>query len=273
MSPKTRHRNPFERGWLRPGIILLVVVLIALGIATAATKLRANADSTKSSSPCPDLVIPAYFADWDPVLTMKPAPADLILDLPNGVGAGTAPDPAFQAQIRKAESSGITILGYSSTVDGLRPAGQVEADVRNYKAWYGVTHIFFDRVSGESAQLGYYKELSGYTHQLDGPGSVWFNPGAFPDEAYMSYGDVLMVFEGTYAQYTTEQVPSWVKNYPAGRFANTIYDAPSADLPNALKLAGERHALHVFVTDGTGGNPYAGVPSYWSSELKDGCGP
>lgn len=279
MSPRKLTARP----WLRPGIILLVAVLIALGIATAATKLMANADSSKpgrsgaggarpsSSSSCPELVLPAYFADWTPVFGAKP-PADLILDLPNGVGAGTAPDPSFTAQIRQAESLGITILGYSSTVDGLRPLADVEADVRDYKAWYGVTHIFLDRVSGQQAQLGYYTQLADYIHQVDGPGTVWLNPGDYPDQGYMAIGDVVMVFEGTYAQYATLQVPSWATSYPAAKYAHTIYDTPEADLSSALNLARERHATHVYVTDGTGGNPYAGVPSYWSSELSDSCG-
>lgn len=260
--------------WLRPGVILLVVVLIALGIATAVTKLltSANADGARSSS-CSDLVLPAYFADWTPVFSAKPAPADLILDLPNGVGAGTAPDPSFTAQIKKAQDLGITILGYSSTVDGLRPAADVAADVRNYKAWYGVTHIFLDRVSGQAAQLGYYQQLAGYIHQVDGPGSVWLNPGTYPDQGYMSIGDVVMVFEGTYAQYVSLPVPSWAGSYPAAKFAHTIYATAESDLASALKLAAERHAEHVYVTDGTGGNPYAGVPSYWPAELKDSCGP
>jgi hypothetical protein len=30
--------------------------------------------------------------------------------------------------------------------------------------------------------------------------------------------------------------------------------------------------MHVYVTDGTGGNPYAALPSYWSRESADGCG-
>ena len=59
----------------RPAIVLLVVVLIALGAATAVTKLLAHASGSPPATPaasgrpssCADLVVPAYFddmSDW-----------------------------------------------------------------------------------------------------------------------------------------------------------------------------------------------------------------
>ena len=74
----------------------------------------------------------------------KPPPSAMILNPATGVGAGSAPDPDFQAAAQAGADAGSVVLGYSSTADGLRPIGQVEADVRNYKAWYGVTGIFLD---------------------------------------------------------------------------------------------------------------------------------
>jgi hypothetical protein len=149
------------------------VVLLALGVATAATKLLADAAPATRAS-CVDLVVPAYFAAnyWAQAASTKPAPANMILDLPNGVGAGTAPDPSFQALVRQAKAADITILGYSSTVDGARPMADVKADVRHYKDWYGVTGIFLDRVSGDPAHFGYYRQLSEYIHQQDPGPSV-----------------------------------------------------------------------------------------------------
>jgi hypothetical protein len=289
MSPRNKHRRPAERGWLRPGIILVVVVLIALGIATAATKLLANANpsASPSTSPstsadatpsfgsgkpgCVDLVLPAYFSDWSAVFADKPVPADLILNPSTGIDAGTAPDPGFQTQVRQAQAAGITVLGYTSTNNAKYSMAQLEASVRHYKQWYGVTHIYLDVVLGDAAHLAYYQQIASYIHQLDGPGSVWLNPGYFPDEAYMSVGDVVDVFEGSYSQYLTAQVPSWARNYPAAKFANTIYATTAAVLPNTLKLAASRHAMHVFVTDEVLPDPYSGLPAYWSSEVADSC--
>jgi hypothetical protein len=210
--------------------------------------------------------------DWTRASGTRPTPANMILDLPNGVGAGQAPDPSFQALVRQAKSAGLTILGYSSTVDGARPMADVEADVRHYRDWYGVTHIFLDRVTGQSLQFAYYQRLSAYIHGLDGPSSVWMNPGTYPDEGYMSIGDVVMVFEGTYPQYLALQVPAWVGRYSPARFAHTIYATPEADLANALQLTHRRRAMHVYITDRTGANPYNALPGYWSREAAYGCG-
>jgi Spherulation-specific family 4 len=271
----------------RPAIVLVMVVLIALGVATAVTKLLAHASpSPPAASPvppvasgrpssCADLVVPAYFddmSDWARASRTRPAPANLILDLPNGVGAGPAPDPGFQAVVRQAKSAGVTILGYSSTVDGARPIADVEADARHYRDWYGVTHVFLDRVAGQAAQFGYYQQLSAYIHRLDGPSSVWMNPGVYPDQDYMSIGDVVMVFEGTYPQYLALSVPTWVTSYSPARFAHTVYATPGTDLMNAVELAQRRRAMHVYVTDRTGANPYNALPSYWSRESAYGCG-
>ena len=235
-----------------------------------------SSPATSSGKLCLQPVVPAYFyssAIWTQAANSKPAPSDIILDI-SGVGAGNAPDAHFQAVAQQAAAAGETILGYISTVDGQRPASQVETEVRNYKAWYGVTSIFLDRVSGKPQQLAYYQQIVNYIHGFDAGSSVWLNPGDYPDQQYMSIGNVVMVFEGTYAQYLTLQVPSWVDQYPASKFAHTIYATSAADLENALNLAASRRGGHVYVTDGAGANPYAGLPSYWSREdsvASSGC--
>jgi hypothetical protein len=244
--------------------------------STGQTSPGQTSSASSTGKVCLQPVVPAYFyssAIWTQAADTKPTPSDIILDI-SGEGAGDAPEAHFQAVAKQAEAAGETILGYISTIDGQRPASQVETEVRNYKAWYGVTNIFLDRVSGESQQLAYYQQLVNYIHQFDAGSSVWLNPGDFPDQQYMSIGNVVMVFEGTYSQYLTLQVPSWVYSYPASRFAHTIYATSGADLTNALKLAASRRGGHVYVTDGSGANPYGGLPSYWSREdsaASSGC--
>ena len=191
----------------------------------------------------------------------------MILDI-SGVGAGNEPDPHFTALVRQVKARGITVLGYISTVDGQRPTAEVETEVRNYKAWYGVTDIFLDRVTSTQPKAAYYRQLVSYIHQLNPGSSVWLNPGQYPDQTYMSIGDVVMVFEGTYAQYLSLHVPGWVDEYPASRFAHTIYATPPSGLSQVLNLAVSRRAGHVYVTDGSGSNPYDGLPSYWPREAS-----
>jgi len=253
-------------------LLVFAAIVVAACAAAGATRMTASSPVTAPAAGryCRQLVIPAYFyssSTWAQAADSKPPPSDIILDI-SGLGAGNEPDAHFRAVVRQVKTRGITILGYISTVDGQRSAAQVETEVRNYKAWYGVTDIFLDRVSGVEPQAAYYRQLVSYIHQFDTGSSVWLNPGEYPDRDYMSIGDVVMVFEGTYAQYLSLQVPSWTGNYPAPRFAHTIYATPSSGLYQVLKLATSRRAGHVYVTDGSGSNPYGGLPSYWSRETS-----
>lgn len=261
--------------WRRPASLTaagVVAVLAVTGISLGVS----GANSGTTGRFCEQLAVPAYFAPqyWAQAVHSKPPPADMILDI-SGVGAGTAPEPQFRALVNEAKAAGVTILGYSSTVDGQRPAAQVEADVRDYAAWYGVTSIFLDRVSGQPQQIPYYQQLANYIHRAHPGSQVWLNPGDYPDQRYMSTGDVVMVFEGTGAQYHAARVPGWALRYPAAKFAHTVYDVPGSDLANVLKLAASRHAGHVYVTDGSGPNPYQALPGYWPNEdsaATAGCG-
>lgn len=258
-----------------PAVASLVAACAAIVIAAAGaiSATWKDAPPAATARACARLIVPAYFdqlSSWAATARSKTPPADMILDI-SGVGAGAAPQPEFRAAVRSARAAGITVLGYISTVDGQRPLAEDEAEVRHYAAWYGVTSVFLDRVSGDPAHLGYYRALAAYVRQRDPRGQLWLNPGVYPDRAYMSLGGVVMVFEGTYAQYKTSAVPGWARAYPASRFAHTVYAASAADLDPALRLARARNAGHVYITDGTGANPYQALPGYWGAEDAAAC--
>jgi len=275
------------RAWLRPGIAAAAGVLVVLAATGITLGVKANSSSNNSGTSgadgsgrvsvavCEQLTVPAYFSApyWLNAIHSKHPPADMILDI-SGMGAGTGPEASMLYLVKKAQAAGITVLGYSSTVDGQRPIAQVEADVRHYAAWYGVTSTFLDLVSGKAQQFSYYKQLAEYIHGAHAGAQVWLNPGVYPDQDYMSIGDVVLAFEGTYAQYLALQVPSWASDYPAARFMHTIYATPQAALASAIKTAEQRGAGHIYITDLVGSNPYQGLPSYWSAEDTDanaGC--
>lgn len=249
----------------------VVVAALAGGAATASLVWKPARDvPAPQPSVCERVVVPAYFEppDWPRASGAKPPPASMILDI-SGMGAGPAARRDFRAAVGTARAAGVTVLGYISTVDGRRPLAEAETEVRNYAAWYGVTSVFLDRVSGRPAQLGYYRALADYVRSRDPGAQLWLNPGDYPDPAYMSLGAVVMTFEGSYAQYKGAggaAVPDWARRYPPGRFAHTVYAASATDLRPALRLAVARNAGYVYVTDGTGGNPYAALPGYWAAE-------
>jgi hypothetical protein len=245
--------------WWRLAAVL-VVLLAAGGIAVRVL--------IEPGPACQQTLIPAYFypgAGWAEEIGSKPAPRIIIMDMTSS-GAGTAPDRNYQAVARRARAAGITLAGYSDTDYGRRPAAAVEADARHYRSWYGVSDMFLDRVSGATGDLAYYRQLSAYVHRAI-PGSLAIlNPGDYPDPSYMSAGDIIVAFEGSYAQYTRLAVPRWADGYPAARFAALIYAAPAALLPQAVNAARRGHAGYVYVTSESGANPYGSLPGYWPDE-------
>jgi len=256
---------------LRRGNRLAVAALViaAAGAVTTVLAIEAvSAPDPPANPACQSVVVPAYFSpgtDWTRAVDSQPAPRVMILDI-TGVGAGNAPDRRFQETVRRAQAAGITVMGYSATDYGQRPVTSVEADVQNYAAWYGVTDIFLDQSASSSSQLAYYRDLTSYIHRLHPGSTVMLNPGTYPDRQYMSIGDIVMVYENSYANLGDLQVPSWVHDYPAARFAFAIYATPGSRLGDAIAQSRRRHAGYVYVTDGTQPDPYSTLPGYWSSE-------
>ena len=206
---------------------LIVALAAVLAVAAGAVTVRLV---TGSRSGCQEAFVPAYFypgAGWTQAITSKPPPSVMILDVTSS-GAGSSPDRNYQAAVKRAQGAGITIMGYSSTDYTRRPAAAVEADVSHYRSWYHVTDIFLDEASSDRGGAAYYQRLASYIHGVNPGSKVMLNPGTYPDQRYMSIGDIVMVYENTYASYVKLRVPGWARNYPAAKFAHAIYATPSS---------------------------------------------
>ncbi len=262
----------------RPVTVVVIVAVLVLGAAAGITAKLTTQNAVLKTTNChpQHAFVPAFFyasGIWQQAADTKPVPSYMILDI-SGTGAGTGPVAHFQSIVKQERAAGVTILGYSSTGYGLRPASQVEADVQHYKAWYGVTDMFLDEVRGIGSQLPYYRKLAHYIYGANPGSSIWINPGTYPDQGYMSVSNVVMAFEGPYAAYHNIDVPSWAFEYNPDRFANTVYATAGSQVTSALNLSRTRNAGYVYVTDGTGGNPYSALPSYWPTEdsaITQGC--
>jgi hypothetical protein len=237
--------------------------------AAGASAAGASAAAAPAAS-CQRAFVPAYpwsSAFWTRAIDSKPAPGVMILNV-TGMGAGNAPVPHFQALVRKAHAAGVSVLGYSSTEYGQRPAAAVEADARHYKAWYKVNGMFLDLTANARSGLAYYRALASNIRAAI-PGSViWLNVGAYPAQGYMSVGNVVVAFEGSYASYRGLAVPAWTAHYKAARFADVIYATPRSDLASAVSLARHRRTGHLYVTNLPGSpDPYSALPAYWAREV------
>jgi hypothetical protein len=250
-----------------PVVVAILVLAAAIGLTIKLT--------ARGAPHCQASFVPAFFAPqgWSRAVGGSSGPAVMILNPASG--PGTAPDRAFQAAVREARAAGATVIGYIGTNYSKRPLAQAEKDVRDYRSWYGVTGIFLDQTpTTGSAQIGYYRSLARVVRQSAPRAPVWLNPGAYPDQSYMSVGTVVMVFEGPYESYVPSRVPGWVRHYRPARFAHTIYATPGGDLASAVRLSRLRNAGYAYITDDVGPNPYSSLPSYWRREqaaVAGGC--
>jgi hypothetical protein len=244
-----------------------LAVILAAVLAVSAGAVGVGA-ATGSGPRCQEAFVPAYFypgPGWTQAITSKPPPSVMILDVTSS-GAGSSPNRNYQAAVKRAQVAGITIMGYSSTDYARRPAAAVEADVSHYRSWYHVTDVFLDETSSDGGAAAYYQRLTSYIHDVNPGSKVMLNPGTYPDQRYMSIGDIVLVYENTYAQYVKLRVPGWVRNYPAAKFAYAVYATPGPDLAGAISLARQRNAGYIYVTSNTGANPYRSLPAYWPAE-------
>ena len=285
MSPTTG-RAAGRRGPRRLARILVglraAAVLLPVAATCACGTFAPPASSSRPPQPaprpaaaqpkrgCQATFVPSYFysgGGWIQAMTTRPAPGVMLLNVDNGVGS--APLAHFKTLVDRTQAAGITVLGYSSTLNGQRPAAEVEAEVAKYKAWYGVNGIFLDLTRGTASELSYYRQLASYIRGTVPNAVVWMNPGTYPDQSFMSIANVVLVFEGSYASYLQDQVPGWISQYQPDQFAHVIYATPQSDLAYTVRLSRERRAGYLYVTNLPGSpNPYSAMPGYWAQEAS-----
>lgn len=250
----------------------LAVVLVVLGVVLAVRLTGGSASPGCAAGQPQRTFVPAFFEppDWSRAVSEGP-PAVMILNPASG--PGPAPEAGLQASARHAAGAGTRVIGYVGTNYGQLPAAQAEHEIRQYRDWYQVHGIFLDLTPTQgTAQLGYYRALAAYIHQQIPGAVIWINPGSIPARAYMSVANVAMIFEGSYAQYQHQAFPAWIRDYPASRFAHTVYGTSQGDVTAAVQLSRQHNAGYLFLTEDTGANPYDTLPSYWHAEHKTVAG-
>lgn len=273
LPPGSPGGPPRRRLRILPAV--LAVVIVVLGVVLAVRLTGGSSSPGCAAGRAQSTFVPAFFEppDWSRAVSEGP-PAVMILNPASG--AGPAPQPGLQVSARHAARAGSRVIGYVGTNYGQLPAAQAEHEIRQYRDWYRVQGIFLDLTPTQgTAQLGYYRNLAAYIHRQIPGAVIWINPGSIPDRAYMSVASVAMIFEGTYAQYQHQAFPRWVRDYPAARFAHTIYGTPEGDVSSAVQLSRQRNAGYLFITPDSGANPYDTLPSYWPAEhaaVAGSCG-
>ena len=184
-------------------------------------------------------------------------------------------------------NAGGVAIGYVRTGWAARSLGEVQAEVDLYydpAYWRGagvqIQGIFFDEMSNDLADVGYYVTLREHVRGHGGSAIVVGNPGTsfvnnpsgqttWSISDYAESADTLVTFENAADEYFNNYTPpSWVGSYPANRFGHIVYGVvTSSRMLSGMSLAWRRNAGYAYFTDDVLVNPYDALASYWGAEV------
>ncbi|MEQ8230273.1 MAG: spherulation-specific family 4 protein [Gammaproteobacteria bacterium] len=241
------------------------------------------------------LLVPAYAnpccdagpAMWQALIAAAQQAGDrvaLILNPASGPGASREPnflDATGAGPLADFHAAGGRVYAYVATGYALRGLTEVIDEVNAYYSYYGhelIDGIFFDEMSNDLFDTGYYRTLAAHV-RASAPGALVIgNPGTgfvnnptgqttWSVADYAGAADVLMTFESDIGAYRDAYVPPpWVATLDASHFAHVVHSLGSWDaaLP---ALAMTRNAGWIYFTDDRMPNPYDVLAGFWSSEL------
>jgi len=252
---------------------LLVCGFLGLSVLSACTENRdaslpaiatASANGSVRGNPAvlTGVVIPLYANPgkwWDEAIAAKRAhpsvPILVIANIDNGPGPGTKYG-SYANYISKAQSAGITVIGYVYTSYGNRERAAVESQMLQWRNLYAVTGIFLDEMS--QGDRPFYTALTAYAHAHSLP-LVMGNPG---DNAPGNDGpDVINFWESKgYPPLSYLEQPAHTK-YGKGRWS---YMAGAVPLDPATITASVPYVAYIYATDGKEPECYCELPTYFT---------
>jgi hypothetical protein len=226
----------------------------------AACTVALTAMGTESSAACRSAMIPAYVpASGVAQIASRSVPRRIaILNPFNGPGGEIRPD--VRRAVDALRRSGTRVLGYVHTQYGARDMSAVLADTRRYEKWYRVDGVFLDEAAEDEAQLPFYKALSARA-RASGLRLVALNPGVVPARGYFDAADIVVTFEGPYAEYAAARaaMPAWLDELPPRRSAHLVYGATLEQAREAVRAS---RSGYFYATNGSLPNPWSPLPAY-----------
>ena len=243
--------------------------------------------------------VPAYFhpldnaQDWERLATSTTVGL-VVANIADG--PGLVREERWASAFAGAGAAGSAVVGYVDTgylgLTGLltrHGSGQLDKwceqvldDISTWYRLYGdhVTGIFFDQVaeSDDGASLApVFRRLRDDVRQHDPDAVTVLNPGAALPCSFADVADVLVTFEGSYADYLDEHAEhgfeslSW-KPGPDQTIWHMVHHTPDAERAAEVVALGRRRGADlIYVTDSCAENPYATLPSHeiWTSTASD----
>jgi hypothetical protein len=263
-------------------------VLPLLIFAAAFVAMAGVPDSARAGGV--GILVPAYFYPGtggvgDGWAAMTAAASEVPITAVFNPDSGPLPgpaDPNYVAAMTSLENAGGKVVAYVYTDGGNTPIATVESQISTYISQYGslINGFFLDGMLVTPSTLSYYQSLDSYIKGIESSYTVIGNPGqpflnGVTPQQYLSTADIFNIFEGPNTAPSGDpgfnNYPyglNWFQSYPRDRFANVIYDVPTAsDMLADLKKAVQLNAGYVYITDQTLPNPYSQLPSYWNQEV------
>jgi hypothetical protein len=244
--------------------------------------------------------VPAYFhpddgaEDWSR-LAMATSVELVVANVSDG--PGLVREEQWADALRGVRATGSHVVGYVDTgYLGLTGLGtrlgstfiddwieQILHDVTNWYWLYGdqLTGIFFDQVAESDdgpSVAPVLRRLREHVRQLAPDAITVLNPGMAVPPAFADLADVLVTFEGPCDAYLSKGGPggcfeplSWEPPSDQAIW-HIIHNTPTPSLAQeVVALSRQRGADLLYVTDGTGANPYASLPSeeIWAVAASD----
>lgn len=237
----------------------------------------AGLPGVEASTATVTLLVPAYFhpsgksqASWIRLIEAS-AHVPLVIIVNPSSGPGMEIEKAYAEAIDQAANKKITVIGYINTEYGKRPLEAVKAEIERWARFYPkIRGFFFDAQAKEAEHVNYYREISKYAKARVAGALVATNPGTACAEDFFSRSatDVACVFEHP-TGFSAFSLDLWARRYPLNRFAALPYKVVGED---AMKVyvgdAAGKGIGYLYVTDGSGENPWADLPSYWDAEVE-----
>ncbi len=189
---------------------------------------------------------------WDAVAA-APVPVSAIVDVSRGPGDGL--DPVYLAAIPRLVMAGVTVLGYVDLAGGTRPVAGIRTEVGRW-AGYRVAGVFFDRSPAGRFGIGTVAAAVRAARRV-GLGPLVLSGGRAPDPEYRELGATVVSFEGSALRYR-----DWLGEDGRPGDAHLVHGVPAAERAGIERLARERGAGYLLVTDREPPNPYAYPPAW-----------
>jgi len=157
-------------------------------------------------------------------------------------------DETLLAAVVKAKAAGILVFAKIKTGFGKRSLVDVKLDIDLCVNLYKVDGIVFDEVPKDCSCQTYYSDLYAYV-KINVAGLVVLNVGANVPECFALFGDILVVFDSSYADYLKFVPLAWYAKHPASTFWHNIHSCPKLVQRAALSLAIKLNAGFCYVTD------------------------